>query len=199
MAAIREDGADLYRRFSARDERAYEEVFALALGVARRRLGGGAAEAEDIAAEVVEKLLRPGELARIRDPGAFRGYIAVMAARAVIDCLRHPSRRRRVNPPRQTHDEPPPPEPADPQPGPPDLAGDRQAWAVVDAAIARLPADDQRVFRAWIEHILLDPRGSYKTLALALGSSRGNISSRVRRAVDKLLKDPRVRAALALE
>lgn len=192
-------GAALYRRCRLGDELAWAEVYSLALSIARRRGRGIQDEMTDIAADVVEKLLQPGELDRINDPAAFRGYIATITVRKVLDKLRSPGQRRRVWAQAEWEEgEDPVFDQPDGDPLPLSVVADRQAWAIVEAALARLAPACREVLIAYIEHILLDPEGSYKSLERALKAKRGTISSRVTRCLDEILKDPRVCSALGI-
>lgn len=195
------NGASLYHRcLSWDDGAAWAEVRAIALSVARRRGGRVASEAEDIANAVVLKLLEDGALEKVKDPAAFRGYVAVIAAREVTDRLRAPSHVRRVHQRDDSEDSdailtrnP------DPAPDALQVAADREAWAIVYEELSRMSEASRKVLLTYVRHILLDPQGSYETLTRALKAKRGTISSQVTRCLDRLLENPRVRAALGLE
>lgn len=182
-------GAELWRRCRTGDEAAWTEVYNLTLRMARVRCRAVPHEAEDVAQEVVEKLCR-GALGAVADPDSFHGYVAVMAARAATDRLRSPWRRRRVVPSgesdRQDQNDDPVDRQADAQPDPGEVTSAGEAWAMFKAELARLPEESQVVLRAYVEHIFLDPHGSYKTLVKALGSNRGAVSSKVTRGLDQL-------------
>jgi RNA polymerase sigma factor (sigma-70 family) len=175
------------------------EVFTLAFDIVRRRGRAVLVEAEDIASEVVEQLLDPVELDRIREPAAFRGYVATLTVRRIFDRLRSPARKRRVAEHSDAgQDDGLTVGSRDPNAGPPDVAGGREAWGIVLEALERMSETCRTVLLAYIEHLFLDPKGSYLTLTRALKCTRGTVSSRVRRCLDKLLEDRRVRSALGL-
>jgi len=173
------------------------EVRAFAIAVVRRQGRVAAEEAEDIANDVIEKLLQPGALDDVRNPKAFKGYVAIIAVRVVRDRFRSPWHRDRVV---AGEGDDPTENPIglvpDSHPSIERIAESRRTLEVVMAELAKLSPECQRVLAAYFQHILLDPQGSYATLTAALGLKRGTVSSRVKRCIDKLLQTPSVQAVL---
>lgn len=197
---MKADGASLYRRCLLNEEQAWAEVRRVALDVAARRCRTMPSAAEDIASDVVLKLVemvKRGQFQRIKDPAAFIGYVAAMAARASFDRLGAADHRRRAYPAEDDNKGSEVEGAEDRGPSPLDIAETREAWAIVKQAIDALPAEYSTAIYEYLRHRVLSPDGSYETLAAALGEPLGTVSARVSRGVQQLRRDPRVAAILS--
>lgn len=169
--------ADLLQRARSGDGRAFED---LARGVEAPlyrhvlRITGSAADAEDV---VQDALISAWKSIASFEGGSFRAWIYRIATNRAIDLLR--ARRRRGELPLE------PPEgeevewaePADPGPEPLELASQSEAFAVVEQAMAALPAE-QRTALA-----LRDIEGfSYEEIARITVVEVGTVKSRIHRA-----------------
>lgn len=142
------------------------------------RLVGIGADAEDVVQDALFSAWRSLGSFEGRAEASFRAWLFRIATNRSIDLLR--SRRRRgelpLDPP-EGDDEPGWAEPIAPGPDLPQIAGDREALAVVEAALERLPPAQKAAL------LLRDVEGfDYEEIALITTSELGTVKSRIHRA-----------------
>lgn len=167
---------DLLARARSGDLAAFEEI----VGRYQRRVYGVAYRivrrhdvADDVAQETFMRAHRALDTFDVARP--FGPWICRIAANLAINHVRSPQFREEELP--EGHAEMPAPAAGSP------LARvlDREARAVLDAAMARLPAEQRAVFALRVVEEL-----SYKEIAEALDISIGTVMSRLSRAREKL-------------
>jgi RNA polymerase sigma-70 factor (ECF subfamily) len=173
-----EASAALLERARAGDARAFE---ALAREVERplfrhaRRIVGQDVEAEDV---VQDALLSAWRSISSFQGSSFRSWIFRIATNRALDRLR--SRRRHpelpLDPPSDEDDDRSWAEPAAPGPDLAEIAGGREAFAVVEEALATLPAEQRAVL------LLRDVEGfAYEEIAIITSAEIGTVKSRIHR------------------
>jgi RNA polymerase sigma-70 factor (ECF subfamily) len=135
----------------------------------------GDADAEDVVQDALLSAWR--SLASFQGT-SFRAWIFRIATNRALDRLR--SRRRRpelpLDPPVDDDEALTWAEPAAPGPELADIAGDREAFAVVEQALATLPAEQRAVL------LLRDVEGfAYEEIAMMTSTELGTVKSRIHR------------------
>ena len=135
----------------------------------------GDADAEDVVQDALLSAWR--SLASFQGT-SFRAWIFRIATNRALDRLR--SRKRRpelpLDPPVYDDEAMTWAEPASPGPELADIAGDREALAVVEQALATLPADQRAVL------LLRDVEGfAYEEIAIMTSTELGTVKSRIHR------------------
>jgi RNA polymerase sigma-70 factor (ECF subfamily) len=161
------DAADLARACAAGDADAWRRFVAeyhpwLSF-VARRSLPGAAAEADDVVAEVLTKLLENDRalLKKFRAPFNLKAWLAVIVRRTA---RRHQERRRPGGPPVE-------------EPEAPAAA----SFTLLETLLAELPADDRLILQ-----LFYGEEAGYEEISAILGIPVNTIGKRKFRAIELL-------------
>lgn len=180
-------GADLYARCLRGETSAWEEVHHRVLSICRWARWRIADRAEDVASSVLVSLLEGG-LDALRDPAKLDPFLRRVTINRILDELRS---RREI----AAEDDWLEQESVETTRSAPSVVKkviDREAAAKVIASIEALGDSCRRLLDAYLSYRvgLIE---SYRELESLLGSKAGVISVQVRRCLERLRRDPRVR------
>lgn len=169
--------ADLLRRAREGDGRAFEQLARQnEAGLYRHvlRIVGEQHDAEDVVQDALVSVWRSiGSF----QGGSFRAWVYRIATNRAIDVIR--ARRRRGELPLEPSedDEIEWSEPADPAPGPAELASETETMAVVEEALRAIPAEQRAAL------LLRDREGfAYEEISQIMAVELGTVKSRIHRA-----------------
>lgn len=189
---------DLYRMCCSGDEHAWQYIYKYS-ALYCKRLGWRTLESgsDDIAQEVAMKLLSGNTLRSVKNPERFRAFVLKISRNKMADTYRSQKFTESVDQPmRGKGGDEFVPQYADPAPSHESVLMDLEVFEVFNAALAKLSANCQRVVKEYINY-KLGEHDDFKALSKALGMTVPNISSTVRRCLNKMVEFKEIKALRA--